>query len=85
MAKVLCYFCLEEGRLGVARLSRTTTERGKEMQMLKGGHGEGPRLRNGVCGERPPRVRRRFLETSGVKGTSARVQVTEHPPLSVDK
>lgn len=58
-----------------------TTERKKEMLVLRRRRAESPRLRDGVCGD----MGRKFYETSCDKEAAARFQVTEQPLLSFNK
>ena len=58
-----------------------TTDRKKEMLVLRRRRGESPRLRDGVCGD----MGRKFYETSCDKVAAARFQVTEQPLLSFNK
>ena len=58
-----------------------TTDRKKEMLVLRRRRGESPRLRDGVCGD----MGRKFYETSCDKDAAARFQVTEQPLLSFNK
>ena len=58
-----------------------TTERKKEMLVLRRRRAESPRLRDGVCGD----MGRKFYETSCDKEAASRFQVTEQPLLSFNK